>query len=158
MRRLQERIPLSIREKLSSSSHLCFSNSNWRLFVDCVLLPLAAFTTVGCGSPSDTISVNGKVSYRGEPLTNGSVTFFPQSGRPASAPLANEGHYQIELPPGTYQVTITVGLTVPEGWKEGDQVAPAKFILPPQYTTRAKSNLTAEIAEGSSQSVDFALK
>src|SRR5688500_1736763 len=53
----------------------------------------------GCAYSADTVAVGGKVSYRGEPVTNASVTFFPPSGRPVSAALSEAGEYEIDLPP-----------------------------------------------------------
>jgi hypothetical protein len=121
-------------------------------------LLLAAFASNGCGRSSDVLPVQGKVSYRGEPVTNGSITFFPAQGRPESAPLSDEGAYEIHLPPGDYRVTINVGLTLPPGWKEGDPVPRPTIVLPPQYSTPAKSALTAQISPELTESIDFPLQ
>jgi hypothetical protein len=117
-------------------------------------LPIAG----GCGSSSDTVSVEGKVSYRGQPVTNASITFFPPNGRPVAAALSEAGEYEIDLPPGEYQVTISTGLALPPGWKEGDPVPPPKIVLPPQITTQAKTRLSASITHEGPASVDFALE
>ena len=123
-----------------------------------VWLLLSVLVAAGCGgSASDAVPVQGKVSYRGAPVTNASVTFFPPSGRPTSVPLSGEGGYEIDLPPGEYQVTINVGFTLPPGWKEGDPVPSPKLVLPPQYTTQAKSTLSASISSDGPESLDFAL-
>jgi hypothetical protein len=119
---------------------------------------LAAISSSGCIRSSDLLPVQGQVSYRGEPVTNGSVTFFPAQGRPESAPLSEEGAYEIHLPPGDYRVTINVGLSLPSGWKEGDPVPRPKFVLPPQYTTQAKTVLTAHVSQETAESIDFALE
>ena len=45
------------------------------LFVACSMIPLL----IGCGGESG-ISVNGTVTYDGQPLQSGSVTFEPADG------------------------------------------------------------------------------
>jgi hypothetical protein len=117
-------------------------------------LPIAG----GCGGSSNTVAVEGKVSYRGEPVTNASITFFPSSGRPVAAALSEAGEYEIDLPPGEYQATINTGLALPPGWKEGDPVPPPKIVLPPQFTTQAKTTLSASIMHDGPESVDFDLE
>ena len=115
-------------------------------------------TMTGCGGSANAVKVEGHASYRGEAITNGTVTFFPASGRPVVAPLSGEGDYTVELAPGEYVVVIMVGATIPEGYKEGDPLPPPKITLPAEYTVRAKSKLTASVQPGQSDSINFDLK
>lgn len=115
-------------------------------------------STFGCGESSNTVTVRGHVTYRGEALTNAALMFFPTVGRPTSAVLSSEGNYTTELPPGEYVVTVNVGAELPPGYKEGDPLPPSKFILPDEYTTRAKSKLTASVAPNQDEPIDFALQ
>jgi hypothetical protein len=110
----------------------------------------------GCRESSNEVAVQGRVTYRGAPLGKGSLTFFPSKGRPASAPLSEEGEYELELPPGQYSVTVNVGTDLPPGFKEGDPVPPPTIVLPPEYTSRARSKLTATVSKG--EPINFDLK
>ena len=121
-------------------------------------LALAALISSGCGRPSEGVEVIGEVTYNGQPLTNAAVTFFPAQGRPATAPLDSAGQYTIELPPGDYQVTITVGANVPPGFKEGDVLPPPAVVLPDHYTSRVHTELSATVADDQSEPINFNLK
>lgn len=116
----------------------------------------------GCGESVDSTTVSGKVAYRAQPLANGSVTFFPQSGHPVNAAIDSAGAYTAELPAGEYRVAIEApGVPLPEGWKEGDPpLPPPKIALPAEYSTRAKTTLRVTVAEGASspQTENFDLK
>lgn len=120
------------------------------------LIALAGAT--GCGESSNEVAVEGRVMYRGAPLEKGTLTFFPSKGRPASAPLAEEGEYELGLPPGQYTVTVNVGPDLPPGFREGDPVPPPKIVLPPEYTSRARSRLTATVSDDSDERINFDLK
>jgi len=113
---------------------------------------------IGCRDSSGMRSIRGHVSYQGEAITNGSVTFFPVSGRPVSAGLHSSGEYTVELVPGDYRVVINIGAELPAGWKEGDPVPPPKIVLPAKYTTRVASSLTATVTEDQSDPIDFVLE
>ena len=121
-------------------------------------IALFAMSATGCGEKSNTVSVNGNVTYSGQPLTHGSVTFFPPIGRPVNAPLAADGAYGAELAPGEYTVTVSYTEPLPAGFKEGDPLPTAKLTLPPEYDTRARSTLKATVAENQSDPIDFTLK
>ena len=121
-------------------------------------LALAALFCIGCGQRSEGVEVIGAVTYNGQPLTNAAVTFFPVQGRPATAPLDSTGQYALELPPGDYQVTITVGANVPPGFKEGDALPPPEIVLPDHYTSRVRTELSATVAEDQSEPINFELK
>jgi hypothetical protein len=112
----------------------------------------------GCGDASNTVSVDGQVTYAGSALPGGSVTFFPTSGRPVNAPIASDGNYNIEVAPGDYVVTVTYSEPLPPGYKEGDPIPAPKIELPAEYSTRAKSTLSATVAADQSEPIDFELK
>jgi hypothetical protein len=58
----------------------------------------------GCGGPAIG-QVSGKVTFRGQPVTEGKVTFLPQgAGNPAEADLQSDGSYRVQ--------TIDGGLVV----------------------------------------------
>lgn len=118
----------------------------------------AAICAPGCGGSTSTVPVTGHVNYRGQPLANGFLTFFPVAGRPTSAAISEDGSYQAQLEPGEYIVAVGVGLEMPAGYKLGDSVPPPKFVLPVQYTSRAKSTLKASVQPGQSEPINFDLK
>lgn len=112
----------------------------------------------GCGGSASTVKVQGHVSYRGEAMTNGTVTLFPANGRPIVAPLSGEGDYSVDVAPGEYVVAIMIGATLPEGYKEGDPLPPPRITLPAEYTVRSKSKLKASVQPGQSEPINFDLK
>jgi hypothetical protein len=116
-----------------------------------------AIVTCGCSERSNTVQVQGQVIYRGEPLDSAGITFYPQKDRPVTG-VVSQGAYAVDLAPGDYDVTITVGSEIPPGFKEGDTVPPPKVALPDEYTLRAKSTLKATVAAGQSEPIDFDLK
>jgi hypothetical protein len=75
-----------------------------------------------------------------------------------NAPLGAGGTYSTQLPPGDYTVTVSYTEPLPEGFKEGDPTPKPKFVLPPEYTTRARSKLTATVSEDSGAPINFELK
>ena len=123
-----------------------------------LLMLIVIVALAGCGESSNDVSVVGKVTYRGEPVNKGSVTFFPANGRPDSAALTDGGEFELQLVPGQYTVTVNVGTDLPPGFKEGDPVPPPSIVLPPEYTTRARSKLTATVSKDSDESINFDLK
>ncbi len=110
---------------------------------------------IGCGRESNVTSLSGRVLHEGQPLSNAALMFYPAQGRPIVAPLS-EGDYSVELPPGEYRVTVTLGAELPPGWKEGDPVPPTNRELPRQYSSRLDTPLTATVsAKGEGQTIDF---
>ena len=112
----------------------------------------------GCGGPTSGVPVTGHVSYKGTPVADSAVTFFPESGRAIVASTSESGDYSATLPAGHYAVAISIGVKPPAGWKEGDPIPPPKVVLPAQYSTRAKSTLTADVQPGQSEPINFDLK
>jgi hypothetical protein len=98
--------------------------------------------TAGSGTMPPLIPVKGKVTYKGSPVTKGTIKFQPDGyGRPATAKLQPDG-------------TFVLGTN-----KEGDGVVaghhqvsikdtgshPAKELIPKKYTQRNTSGLTADV-------------
>jgi hypothetical protein len=62
----------------------------------------------GCGSGSgDLVRVSGTVSYQGSPLEHGSLRFFGPDSRPIGCVIRQDGSYEINLPPGDFQVSVS---------------------------------------------------
>jgi hypothetical protein len=124
----------------------------------CILCVIVVVGASSCKKSSGAIPVHGRLAYRGEALKSARITFFPSTGRPVTAGVA-QGEYETELPPGDYTVVINIGTELPAGFKEGDPLPPPpKIALPPQYSTRAQSALKATIKSGQDQPIDFDLK
>jgi hypothetical protein len=121
------------------------------------VMALATFSS-GCGEVSNKVRVTGKVTYHDEPISTGLVTFFPVSGRPIPTPISPAGDYSVDLAPGEYAVAINVASQAPPpGYEEGDPLPPPEIVLPPEYTTRARSKLTATVSGQKQKPIDFNL-
>jgi hypothetical protein len=118
----------------------------------------AAVAAVGCGESTNMVSVHGRVTYGDEAIPKGSVTFYPTAGRPINTPLSADGSYKTALTPGEYVVCISAAAPPPPGYKEGDPLPPPKIVLPPEYSTRATSKLTASVGGEGQTPIDFNLE
>lgn len=69
---------------------MCFSN-----IIKFTLILFAVFT-LGCGAK--TVSSTGKVSYKGKPVTSGSLVFAPvgTAGKPATCDIGADGTFSID--------------------------------------------------------------
>jgi hypothetical protein len=129
-----------------------------QLVAYCVGLSLLMAGAPGCAKSSGIVAVHGRVSYRGESLSNASLTLFPTTGRPETARVV-DGQYACELPPGDYTVVVNIGSNLPPGYKEGDPPPPPpKIVLPDEYSVRTKSKLKASVKADQDQPIDFDLK
>ncbi len=102
----------------------------------------------GDGGPS-LGQVSGSVTYKGQPLSQGEISFFPTNGRPAFGKIVdgkiveatfvatNDG-----VPVGTHQVSIQ-SMT-----NADDMYAEQKSLIPKRYGDPATSGLTAEVQKG----------
>jgi hypothetical protein len=72
------------------------------------LLPLAVFMTMIPGCGGSAASISGDVTYNGEPVGNGYITFLPADGKaPTAGGEIENGHYQVDsITPGPKQVKI----------------------------------------------------
>jgi hypothetical protein len=147
---------MHISKRRRSLDTLAFRNEK-RIELFVLLCLAAAIVGGGCKKTSGDVPVHGKITYHDQPLNASSVTFYPTTGRPVTAG-APKGEYATELAPGTYTVSVAVGIEYPPGYKEGDPAPAPKVVLPPEYATRAQSKLTATVNAGQTEPINFNLK
>lgn len=99
--------------------------------------------------------VTGSVSYKGEPVTEGTVTFFPQGqGNPATGQLGPNGRFTLTTYEendgaaiGHHVVTVQV---FPEGALPGMEFETSSATkIPQKYDNPETSTLVVEVKEGS---------
>lgn len=129
-----------------------------RHFLAITALLLAIPVCSGCGKRGDGEAISGTVQLNGQPLPNAALFFYPESGRTITVPVDAYGNYFVQLAPGTYKVTISVGAELPPGWKEGDSIPPPRVKIPPQYGQRVNTPLAATVVEGHRDPIDFEIK
>ena len=70
-------------------------------------LPLVLTVAVGCSTSKTPSKVSGKVTYKGEPVGAGTVTFHAKEGGIYYYPLNSDGSYSgADLPTGEMIVTV----------------------------------------------------
>ena len=117
----------------------------------------------------NTAAVSGHVSYRGKPVTEGRITFYPVDGRAASGAIGPDGSYKLTTVRegdgallGHHQVTIEARQVTgrPDykgfaeeirGVRKGDGTrfkTGIVLLVPDRYSHRESTPLTAEVKEG----------
>jgi hypothetical protein len=128
---------------------------NARLRVGLVV-GFALLVPAGCaGDPvGRTVPVKGKVTVNGQPLKQGSVTFWPDDAKgnklafEPGGSIASDGSYELfthgkpGAPPGAYKVTVTAQTVV-----DSTKPTTAKQLVPEQYTTKDKTKLGIDVVE-----------
>jgi hypothetical protein len=116
----------------------------------------------GC-SWSKLKPVEGRVTWEGQPLEEGTITFRPADGKgpSAEAPIV-KGQYSVNVKPGDKKIAIQ-GYKV-EGQRRASELDPnspmvpnKRQLIPPRYSDRDKTELTRKIEAGASK-LDFDLK
>lgn len=118
-----------------------------------LIAPLLCLLIAGCGGGSDgpaRFPVKGKVTFSGEPVQEGMVTFgnenFSSSGN-----ITTTGEYKLadDLPVGTYKVQISPPdiQTPPSFSVTGEEPPKPKEYpnIPQKYRTLATTDLSAEV-------------
>jgi hypothetical protein len=128
-----------------------------RLFV--VLISLFA---AGCGSgdKQGRLKVTGKVTYQGQAVDQGTITFEnPVAGQVNSSPLGAGGDYSLDVPAGEYKVSVSPPLVQTKGTADSppDMVPKKVNNIPKKYWVQETSGLSAPIAKDK-RTFDFDLK
>ncbi|MCE9565705.1 MAG: hypothetical protein K8U57_27085 [Planctomycetes bacterium] len=111
----------------------------------------------GCSGPG-IAPVEGTVTYKGEPLKDGTILFHPEKGRPAAGKIRDGKIVEVTtetlndgVPVGSVRVAIQA-ITNPDKMD-----APHKSLIPEKYGDPDKSELTADIKPGKND-LKFELK
>ena len=150
-------------------------NCQSTLFYRLSTLVVVALLPVGCGPSYPTCyPVSGKVTFNGEPVTQGTVTFYPADGRSAIGKIQPDGSYSLttfETGDGalagnhavTIKATTVSGPAAPSSFEDelsqANSSAPAgeatvTWLVPERLSRRESSDLTATVAKESNQ-IDF---
>lgn len=126
-----------------------------RLLLAC-LFAMAALIAAGCSGAKtpQTAGVQGKVSYRGQPVTQGVVLLTPEgSGQAATGEIQTDGSFQLTTfkkhdgaRPGKYRVAVQPFPAT--GAVPGLEFPGGKPPIPAKYLDVHSSGLTAEIKSG----------
>jgi hypothetical protein len=125
---------------------------------------VAAVVLAGCGE-SQTVSVTGTVTIKGQPAENVEVTFLPKGGRPATGVTNAEGRFELStFKPGDGAMpgdqTVTLGEYYPPGkpppMPRGNEPLPSRF--PARYSDTVNSPLKANVERGGKNDFQFDVK
>jgi len=127
------------------------------------MIGLIAVAFAGCGRANQ--SIQGEVTYGGEPVEDGIIEFIPIEGtkEPSTGAAIVAGRYQIApaagpLTGGTYKVAIRAtkktGTTSPDPFNPAKQVENKTNYIPADYNTQTKLKVTIS----SKASYDFHLE
>jgi hypothetical protein len=126
----------------------------------CLMTGIVA-AVVGCGS-SNQVSVQGRVTFEGQPVGPGSIVFLPDAEGAKVAAAIEDGKYQIGpergAAPGSFRVEISwskkTGRQIPSA-DPGMMMDEMQEAIPPQYNTQ--TNLRRELKAGENV-LDFDLR
>jgi hypothetical protein len=116
---------------------------------------LVVLACLSCGKPTGKVS--GVVTYRGEPLNSGTVTFLDGSNLPVgSSAISPQGAYSVSrVPVGTVKILVTTPHSAassrllpppPRGKEAGEPIPPVT--VPLSYGDTEKSDLSYTVTVG----------
>ncbi|MBN2293115.1 MAG: hypothetical protein JXM70_11855 [Pirellulales bacterium] len=131
------------------------------------LLTLAICLTVtfyGCGGDGRE-AIEGKVTFDGQPLADGQISFLPMPGTkgPTAGAAIKNGEFQIASEGGTFAGKFRVEITAtrPSNRKVMDPESGTMINVPQQFIPaiyNQQTQLTAEVISGEKNSFTFELK
>ncbi len=133
------------------------------------LLQLFVLLLTGCQDSTSSQIVSGRITFQGQPVAEGDVTFSnPGTGSVAQGSLNAEGSYTLfqtnqVLKPGEYSVTVTPKISYVEVQGEGYEAGELKAVesggksIPRIYRNNATTRLRASVT-GGEESFDFELQ
>jgi hypothetical protein len=128
----------------------------------CVIACLILIGALGCRQSDRPRlgKVSGTVTYKGKPIIEGDIVFYPETGRSAAGQISAGEIVDVETfenndgaPAGKMKVTV-VGFNGPKA----DMYNPPKQITPKKYSTVSDTDLTVEINAGEENVVTFDLQ
>jgi hypothetical protein len=126
---------------------------------------LVLLVVVGCGPRTENEAVSGRVTWKGQPLDQGTIEFAPTEGQEAQPAvlLIKDGRYELPRPPGLALGSYQVRISSRQGKAprrtdipDADLADPTvKERIPPRYNL--KTELKAEVKKGGGNTFDFKL-
>ena len=121
---------------------------------------LTVLFACGPGRP-ETAEVVGRVTFKGQPVPQGRILFWPPKGRPAMAEIGSNGRYELTTFDdadgamlGEHRVTIKATKT---HFPNGNASKPVvEWLVPQRYENIDKTPLTATVTAGKN-TIDFDL-
>jgi hypothetical protein len=113
-----------------------------------ILLVCAALA--GCGETHG--NVTGTVTFDGQAIPNGSITFVKSDGTAREGAVIKDGNFQTRLAPGRYKVEVNAQKVVSKRKQKGmsgeiEEVEVTEEMIPERYNS--KTELSEEIKSGS---------
>jgi hypothetical protein len=123
-------------------------------------LPLC-LVLLGCSQKFPTAPVSGTITYKGQPVSFGKVSFMDAQGRAGWGDI-HDGQYSLRAPVGDCKVRIeSRDLEPPPDSKKAKQARPGMYIgqshIPEKYESFQQSGLTFNV-ENKDNKADFILK
>jgi len=114
------------------------------------LIAVGLLWTTGCGKQGPKrLTVTGKVTFQGAPVTEGQITFEDAaSGVAGSTALGTDGSYTLQLPEGNYKVSVEPPVVEVGGTADtpGDEEYKQVDNIPERYWSTATSPLQATVS------------
>lgn len=111
---------------------------------------LGMVALAGCGEEGGGATVTGVVTYKGRPVTEGSISFIPTGTSSAWARIGPDGRYDLQnakrterVEPGAYSVVIVAGMRDLTGEGPVEELP-----VPVSVTSRATTPLSYEVKPG----------
>jgi hypothetical protein len=132
--------------------------------LQCLVLACIAVALGGCGRQSNRLAIEGHVTFEGQPLPDGKISFTPQPGTssPTAGATIREGAFAVPrdkgVRPGKFRVEIravrATGKTMRDDLS-GEVIARKEPYIPKRYNEA--SELVAEIKPDDNNKLEFAL-
>jgi hypothetical protein len=117
---------------------------------------LALLAAAGCGARKPVVS--GVVTLDGQPLTDGTIEFFPVrgDGQTSGTTLGSDGSYRMEASPTEMKVVIHASKTVGKRKQYADvpdspTVDIRQEVVPAKYSDMTKTELRFTVAPGTNE-------
>ena len=111
----------------------------------------------GCGGPPQA-KVSGTVTLDGQPLENGTISFYPtaNSGQTAGGGIQN-GQFTVDASPGEMTVIISANKVVGKNkmFKDGPETDKVVELIPDRYNKTSELKVT--LKPGANENVNFEL-
>ena len=141
---------------LSSFRISCFE---FRAFPPALFVLTCFFCYAGCGDGKS--SVTGSVTFDGQPVKSGTITFVATEGQLVREGGAiRDGEYEVTLPPGKYKIELNAQKLLRKQKQKGfdgdeEEVDITDELFPPRFNTNTE---LSEVIKPGSNALKFDLK